>query len=392
MTSLIRHPVLVLILLGTAVLSYMVYAKATQETGGAGGFRGGFGGMGPVVVGLADVERSIVADAVESVGTTVANESVDLTAAVSETVSRVHFDDGEFVEQGEILVELTNAAEASRLAEAQANVNDARRQLQRLETLSASDLVAMTEFDTAHTALETAEARFEGVLVEMEDRLVRAPFSGFLGFRNVSAGSLLTPGTLITTLDDVSTIKLDFTIPEVYLADVSVGQQIATKSIVYGDQNFAGEITVVGSRIDPVTRSVAVRAQIENPDLLLRPGMLMTVSLALNEEPALLVPERSVVASQGQQYVYVVGADNKVTQQPVVLGRRRGGSVEVVAGLEVGQRVVSEGVVRVRPGLTVQPQGEQPPAFPGRSYRPGGGQETAQETAEGAPVVGGTGE
>lgn len=367
------------------MLSYMVYAKASQETGATGGFAARFGGMGPVVVGLAEVESRVIADAIESVGTTVANESVDLTAAVSETVSRVHFDDGEFVEQGEILVELTNAAEASRLAEAQANVNDARRQLQRLETLSASDLVAMTEFDQGRTALETAEARFEGVLVEMEDRLVRAPFTGFLGFRNVSAGSLLTPGTLITTLDDVSTIKLDFTIPEVYLADVSVGQKIASKSIVYEDRDFAGEITVVGSRIDTVTRSVSVRAQIENPDLLLRPGMLMTVSLALNEEAVTVVPERSVVASQGQQFVYLVGADNKVSQQPVQLGRRRDGMVEVVAGLTADQRVVSEGVVKVRPGLTVQPQGEQQPQSPqGRTF----GARGVPETAEGTPVTG----
>ena len=384
MRSLVRHPILVLILLGVAVLSYMVYAKASQDAGVSGSFAARFVGMGPVVVGLTEVESLVIADELESVGTTVANESVNLTAAVSETVSRVHFDDGEFVEQGEILVELTNAAEASRLAEAQANVNDARRQLQRLETLSASDLVAMNEFDQARTALETAEARYEGVLVEMEDRLVRAPFAGFLGFRNVSAGSLLTPGTLITTLDDVSTIKLDFTIPEVYLADVSVGQKIATKSIVYEDRDFAGEITVVGSRIDPVTRSVSVRAEIANQDLLLRPGMLMTVLLALNEEAVMVVPERSVIASQGQQFVYLVSADNKVSQQPVELGRRRDGMVEVVAGLMGDQRVVSEGVVRVRPGLTVQPQGEQQSRSPqGRTI----GARSGQETAEGAPVT-----
>ncbi|MEZ5490404.1 MAG: hypothetical protein R3F50_08805 [Gammaproteobacteria bacterium] len=143
MLALLRHPILILSVLVTAVLGYMVFAKATQEAPAGGGFPGAFGAGAPVV-GLADVESRVMADAVESVGTTVANESVDLTAAVSETVSRVHFEDGEFVQQGAVLVELTNSAEASRLAEAQATVNDARRQLLRLETLSASDLVAVS--------------------------------------------------------------------------------------------------------------------------------------------------------------------------------------------------------------------------------------------------------
>lgn len=383
MGYVIRHPVLVIMLLGTLALSYFVYAKAVEEPVG-GGFGPGFGGGSPLV-GLAKVELQVIADEVESVGTTIANESVNLTAAVSETVSRVDFEDGEFVEKGDILVELTNAAEASRLAEAQANVNDAQRQLDRLQDLSANNLVADNEFDQARTALETARARLEGVLVDMDDRLVRAPFSGFLGFRNVSEGSLLTPGTIITTLDDVSVIKLDFTIPELYLADVAVGQVINARSIVYEDQEFEGVVTVVGSRIDPVTRGVSVRAQIDNSDQQLRPGMLMTVALSLNEEAVPVVPERSVVSSQGQQFVYLVGADNKVSRRSVDVGRRRGGVVEIRAGLAPEDRVVTEGVIRVRPGLTVRVQGEE--AAPAQGGRPAFGGGPSATGGESAPAA-----
>lgn len=371
MRSLLRHPILLFMLLLTSVLSYLVYAKATTDAGSAMGF-GGFAG-GPPVVELIEVETRTIADAVESVGTTIGNESVDLTAAVSETVSRVHFEDGDFVEQGAVLVELTNAAEASRLAEAQATVNDARRQLERLQTLSANDLVAVSEIDQASTALETAEARLEGVLVEMEDRLIRAPFSGFLGFRNVSAGSLLTPGTVISTLDDVSLIKLDFNVPEAYLADLAVGQAIRARSIVYGDREFSGVISVVGSRLDPVTRSVSVRAQIDNAEHLLRPGMLLTVSMSLNEATVQMVPERSIVAAQGRQFVYLVSDENRVSQQWVELGRRRDGWVEITAGLETGQRVISEGVIRVAPGMTVRPAVEAAAAEQGRLLTARGG-------------------
>ncbi len=359
MRFVLRHPLFLLLLAGGISLSYLVFAKVTEDTGGGGGFGGN---SGAPLVGVTEVTITDIADEVESVGTTVANESVDLTAAVSETISRVAFEDGEYVEAGEILVELTSAAEATRLAEAQATVDEAQRQLIRLQDLSADRLVAGSELDQARTATQTAQARLEGVMADLEDRLIRAPFSGYLGFRNVSTGSLLTPGTVITTLDDVSIMKLDFRIPEVYLADIAVGQDIATRSIVYKDRGFPGVITVIGSRVDPVTRSVSVRAEIENPTRQLRPGMLMTVALALNEKTVMVVPERAVIAAQGQQYVYVVGADNRVERRSVELGRRRDGQVEIVTGLEVGERVVSEGTVQVRPGLTVQVQGESAPA------------------------------
>jgi membrane fusion protein, multidrug efflux system len=224
-----------------------------------------------------------VGDQVESVGTTNANQSIDITAKVSETLSKIHFEDGAFVEQGAVLVELTNAAEASRLAEAQAAANDAHRHLARIEELYKSNMVSSTDIDAARTAVETADARLEGVLVNMDDRIVRAPFPGLLGFRNVSEGSFISPGTVITTLDDISVIKLDFTIPEIYLADIKVGQKIKANSVVYRDQQFEGEVSVVGSRVDPVTRSVVVRALVDNGDANLRPGMLLTVSMALNE-------------------------------------------------------------------------------------------------------------
>lgn len=353
----LRHPLLIVLLAAAASLSYLVYAKVS-ETSGSGGQFGGFGES--PLVGVTAVQEAVIADDVESVGTTVANESVDLTAAVSETVSRVAFEDGAYVEAGEILVELTSVAEATRLAEAQATVTEAERQFERLQGLSADRLVAGSDLDTARAALQTAQARLEGVMADLEDRLVRAPFSGYLGFRNVSAGSLLTPGTVITTLDDVSVMKLDFRIPEVYLADIQTSQTITARSIVYQDRDFEGRISVIGSRVDPVTRSVSVRAEIDNPERLLRPGMLMTVTLALNAKPAMVVPERAVIAAQGQQYVFVVGADNRVERRAVEVGRRRDGMVEIASGVEIGERVVSEGTIRVRPGLPVRIEGEAP--------------------------------
>ncbi len=329
----------------------MSYNRAQQEPVATFQQRGPAGGATAVAV--ETVARQMMADQVESVGTTVANESIDITAKVSETLSKIHFEDGAFVQTGDLLVELTNAAEASRLAEAQASANDAHRQLTRVEELYKRQMVSSTDIDLARTAVETADARLEGVMVNMEDRLVRAPFSGLLGFRNVSEGSLISPGTVITTLDDISVIKLDFTIPEVYLADIQAGQKINANSVVYREQQFEGVVSVVGSRVDPVTRSVVVRALIDNADSTLRPGMLLTVSMALNEHEALVVPEQSVIVNQGRQFVMVVDGDNKVRQVEVTLGQRRPGIVEVLTGLAPGERVVTEGVAQVRPGQSV---------------------------------------
>ncbi len=362
MRFITRHPVLILFVIGVLGISYASFDKIQQLTGSSGSAMGGPSGMGrsggmggqATAVAVEMVRTQMLADQIESAGTATANESLSLTAKVSDTVSRVHFQDGALARQGDILVELTNTAEATRLTEAQASANDARRQYERLLNLAELNLIAATDVDAARTRAETAEARLNGVLVAMDDRLIRAPFTGVLGLRNISEGSLLSPSTVITTLDDISTIKLDFSIAEVYLAQVEVGQSIKARSIVYRNREFEGIVNVVGSRIDPVTRSVSVRALIENPEGELRPGMLLTVTLALNAYEATVIPEQAVVPSQGRQYVFIVDEENIAQRIEVELGRRRPGLVEVVAGLVPGQRVVTQGTAQIRPGQPVR--------------------------------------
>lgn len=356
MHFLTRHPLLIVFIAGALALSYGLYTKLQEApVGAAPGMMGGPpGGMGQTTVTVAVVSREMLADDVESVGTAQANESLNLTAKVSDTVTAIHFNDGGFVEQGDVLVELTNNAEAARLAEARASEADARRQYDRLKSLIETNLISQTDLDDARTRWETAEARLEGVIANMDDRLIRAPFTGILGFRNISEGSLVTPNTVITTLDDISTIKLDFNIAEVYLAQLQPGQTIKANSIVYRGQEFQGIVTSVGSRVDTSTRSVQVRAEIDNTEGLLRPGMLLTVGLTLNPRDAVVVPEAAVVPSQGRQYVFVVDEESVARRVEVQLGRRRPGQVEIVSGVVPGQRVVTQGIAQVRPGSRVR--------------------------------------
>ena len=178
-------------------------------------------------------------------------------------------------------------------------------------------------------------ARYQAVVARLDDRLIQAPFTGLLGFRQVSAGTLITPGTPITTLDDVSIIKLDFAIPEVYLGVVHPGLQLTAESAAFPGREFAAEVRTIGSRVNPVTRAVPVRAHIDNPEALLRPGMLLTVKLTTSSRDALMVPETALQQRGAETFVFTV-VEGKAAMTAIDLGIRRDGWAEARSGLMPG--------------------------------------------------------
>jgi membrane fusion protein (multidrug efflux system) len=353
----------------TAASSGLQAGAAGQAGRARGGFPGGAGGFGPAAFGGGQdlplvavdvVAEQTISDSVEALGTAQANESVTLTAKVTDTISRVDFDDGDFVEAGAILVQLTNRQEEAQLAEAQANLDDADNNLARVEDIAKKGLVAKSELDAARSKQAAAKARFDAVAAQLQDRLIRAPFSGVLGFRQVSPGTLVQPNTAITTLDDVSTIKLDFTVPEIYLDEMRPGATVVARSASYPDREFTGVVRTVGTRIDPVTRAVPVRAHIPNPDKALRPGMLLTVDVLTSERVALVVPESAVFQIQNRAYVYRV--EGQIAhQQQIDVGAHRFGIVEVKQGLSKGDLIVTQGIIKLRDGSRIRyepPEGE----------------------------------
>ncbi len=332
---------------------YLMQAEAPS-----GRPRGGF----PTLVVAEPVTRQPLVLTVEALGTARANESVTLTASLTDTVRRVNFDDGDYVQAGTVLIELTNEEEEAQLAEARANLDEARRQLRRLEDLDKQGIAATSDVDEARSLAKAAQARLNSVIARLEDRLIRAPFSGVLGFREVSPGTLVTPGDAITTIDDVSTIKLDFTVPETVLGLMQPGRKVFARSVSWGDREFEGELRAVGSRVDPVTRAAVVRALIDNKDRALRPGMLLTVRVVAEERTALLIPERAVVQIGDSAFVYRYGDDDTAQRQPVELGARQAGVVEIVGGLSEGDLVITEGVVKLRPGISVRTADDEQPS------------------------------
>ena len=333
-------------------------AAAAGRPGPGGAGAGGFAGGGrpqaqPPLVTVGHARRDSIFDVVEARGTAQANESVTLTAKVTDTVRRVNFEDGDYVESGAVLIELTNQEEEALLAEARANLDDAESQLRRLEDLSGRGLTSASELDVARSRAGASRARLNSIVARLRDRLIQAPFSGLLGFRQVSPGTMVSSNTTITSIDDISTIKLDFTIPETFLGSMAPGARIAAKSVSFPGRQFDGTVRTVGSRVDPVTRAVTVRAHVDNKDRALRPGMLLTVDVVTAERAALVVPEGSVFQVQNRAYVYRVDGDT-VHQQQIEVGGRRFGVVEVLSGLNEGDAIVVEGIIKLREGARVR--------------------------------------
>ncbi|MDJ0883761.1 MAG: efflux RND transporter periplasmic adaptor subunit [Desulfobacterales bacterium] len=308
-----------------------------------------------------EVQPQAVFDRIEALGTTLANESAQVTAAVTEKVVAVHFEDGQRVQAGELLITLQQNEERAQRAAALEQLAENQRELKRLETLLKEDVVPQRDYDERLTLLNVTRQRIREIEARISDRTIRAPFDGFLGLRQVSVGALVEPGDLITTIDDLSRIKLDFNVPATYLSVLQPGSSIHAYSAGWGDERFEGTVATIGTRIDPETRSVLIRAIIPNREMRLRPGLLMTVQLLNRQREALMIPEEALVPVQRRHYVLTVGADLTVERKPVIIGQRQPGMVEVTQGLSPGERVIVRGTTRVQPGQKVSIKGGSEP-------------------------------
>jgi membrane fusion protein (multidrug efflux system) len=311
--------------------------------------------LGPVEVTTALAVVKPLGLAIEAVGTARANEAAEVTSKTSNIVTAIRFTEGSQVKAGDVLVELDSAEARASLAEAEAALADSERQYARSRDLAASQALSASALDQLEAQLKANRARVEAARARLADTTIRAGFSGRTGFRRVSVGTVVNPGTVITTLDDTSVIKLDFTIPETYLFAVRKGLPIKASSTGVRGRTFEGAITNFDSRIDPVTRSIVVRAEIPNPDGALRPGMFMTVTLQGDVTPALVVPEASIVPEQGRTYVFVVEG-RTAHRREVTIGRRQPGEVEILSGLQEGERVVVDGTQNLQNGSPVNDQ------------------------------------
>ncbi len=308
----------------------------------------------PVILSQATEEEMV--DRIEALGTLRANESVTITAQVTEIITSLKFEDGERVTKGQVLAEMTSAEETALLQEAEATLREADEQLKRARPLAKRGVSSAAVLSERLRDFETAAARLEAVKSRLADRRIEAPFAGAVGLRRISVGALVEPGTVITTIDDDSVMKLDFPVPATFLSVMRVGLPIVAEAEAFGNRTFFGEVAGIDSRVDPITRSITIRAVIPNKEQILKAGVLMTVEVLKNKRRVVVIPEQAVIARGRTTHVFKVdpnAQDPKAIKQEVKTGNRHDGKVEIVEGLNAGDYVITDGTLRTRPGQPV---------------------------------------
>jgi membrane fusion protein (multidrug efflux system) len=312
----------------------------------------GAGGAQTVGVVTAPASQGALGLEIEAIGSAVASESAEITSRTLNTVTAIRFADGQLVRRGTVLVEFDSAQARADLAGAEAALAESRSQYNRSRELFSTKALSQSQMDQLEATLKTNEARVAAARAKLDDTIIRAPFAGRIGFRRVSVGSLVNPGTVISTLDDTSVMKLDFTVPQAYMFGIKPGLEVTSQIAGVPNRTFTGRVTTLDSRVDPVTRSIMVRAELPNPDGVLKPGMFMTAKISATALQALLIPEGALVPEQGKTFVFVV-KNGVAMKREVTIGRRRPGEVQVTTGLDDGERVVVEGTQKIRDGAQV---------------------------------------
>lgn len=311
-----------------------------------------------VIIAKANLENW--SDNIEAIGELRANEEVILTANVTETISRIHFNDSQRVEKGAILAEMTSEEESAQVNERIAVHDEASKKFDRVKNLPKTGAVSESLYDQVKKDYEAAKAQLLAVQSKLKDRVIAAPFSGLLGLRDISVGALVTPGDHIVKLTDDSVMKLDFSVPAIYLSSLKTGLKVRATTDSFPGRSFDGVVASIDSEVDSETRSIKVRVKIPNEDYVLRPGILMNVNLFYNPRKSVSIPEESIVKTGSTNYVYTVNPESKlVEKREVEIGSHKSGKSEVIKGIKNGEQVITHGAMKVKEGQKVTVIGVQ---------------------------------
>jgi membrane fusion protein (multidrug efflux system) len=291
---------------------------------------------------------------VTAVGTLRADETVVVRPETAGRIATIHFREGQTVRQGEPLVTLDQDEYQAQLASSAAQLALEESSFRRLQDLDRKNLTSQQNLDEARAKLDAARAQHELNRVRLDKTVIRAPFDGTVGLRLVSPGAYVKTGDDIANLESLGSMKLDFRVPETYLARLASGQTLAVRVDAWPNQSFEGTIYAIEPGVDEETRTVLLRARLPNKGNKLRPGLFARVSLVLERrENALIAPEQAIVPVGQRTFVYRV-IDSKAVMTPVKLGLRRPGQVEILEGLNAGDVVVTDGQLKIRDGVAVK--------------------------------------
>ncbi len=316
------------------------------------------------------VELSSERTLIQAVGTSRALKSIEIHPATSGEVTAVHFQPGQYVDTGYVLVELDQRDEKLAVELAEVRLEDAERLYERYRNSAEAGATLPTTLDAARTELEAARIALNRARIALDDRTIEAPFSGYVGITDVDAGDRIQPATVITTLDDRSALLVSFEVPEAMVGRLNVGNPVQVSSWNLNAARVMGEVIDIDSRINPETRTFVTRARVENTEDLLRPGMSFRVELDLEGEPYPQLAEIALQWGAEGSFIWSV-VDGTVRRVPVNIVQRKQGRVLVDGALDAGDLIVVEGIQGLRQGASVSP--ETSTASANRAEAPGAG-------------------
>ena len=301
------------------------------------------------------VKPETLKNTIQSIGSLKANQSVVLSPEVSGRITAIRFEDGTRVDSNAPLFELDSSTQKAQLNEARARVKLSQTEYKRVKKLFGQKVVSETDLDSAAANLSINQAQAEYANAQLQKLTITAPFKGMIGLHDISIGDYVNAGEDLVRLVELKTLKFDFALPETYLSRVKLGQKIIISTTAFPGKAYQGSVTAISPALNEQSRSLMVRAIIQNDSLELRPGLFANVTLEVSQnDNALMVPEQALIP-QGQQYFVMTVVDGKVAQVPVTIGQRRKAEVELVAGIKADDVVIIAGQIKLQPGAPVTP-------------------------------------
>lgn len=339
---------------------------AALGTTGCGKKAGGPGGPPPGTAMKVRAETARVEpldQTISLVASVSANEAIEVKSEVDGTIEVIKFQEGQRVDRGDLLVTLDQRKLAAAVAQAEANFRLASLNQDRAEAMLKNNTISQQEYDQATSTFQADQAALELARQQLKDAKVSAPFDGLTGARMVSPGQVISRNTTITTLVDITPVKVEFRVPERYLGQLQAGQTIQFRVPAYPGETFRGQVYFVDPQVDVATRTVLVKATQDNQDGRLRPGMFGNLDLVLQvKEAAVTVPESALLRDGDQVFLYTISAEGTAQLVPVEIGSRQPGRVEITKGLSGGEMVIFEGTQKIGPGAPVTTSDAPAPA------------------------------
>ncbi len=316
---------------------------------------GGSGGMPAIQVVAVEAKLQPVTESLALVGTITPNEMVEIKAEVDGIVQEINFKEGGRVEAGQLLVKLDDTKSAAALAQAEANLKLSEANYERAKQLFKDKLISQQEYDQAASTHAVSQASVDLQRRLLKDARVNAPFGGIVGARQISPGQVIARSMILTWLVDLDTVKVEVNVPERYLQELNIGRPLEFSVAAFPGQKFHGEVYFVSPQVNETLRTALIKARIPNPDHKLRGGMFASLELTLRvRDSAIVIPEPAIMSNGDNYSVFVVDKDGNAQIRAIQVGIRLAGKAEVLKGLSAGDKVVVEGVQKLRPGGPVK--------------------------------------